>query len=183
MIRPVTARLTGEVDNTVTYQPSDAFPPGFYDALGRVTVAFGRLDYVMLIVLKRLHRTVEASEGKPRRGFDEILAENYWGCFGKKTALAAELFRKVVADAEQVAAFETCLDRAAKIWDPGRNDNVHSYWTATHKGTPMRIRPKLIDKKMDWKRSAEVPVSDLQAIARTVEELANELDRATKAYL
>jgi hypothetical protein len=193
-LSPLNAGVAAVADNTTiyetsTYRPNDAFAEGFYDALGRVTVAFGRLDYVIMLVLKALRRTIEARTGQ-RRGFDELLAQDYRKSFADKIDLAKELFAEATAGIPQfgdlvleewtVVAFDQTLSDAKAIWDPGRNDNVHSYWTAVTRpdATPMRLRPKPIDVKagtMDWNRSAEVPVSELLSIARDVEGLAQRL--------
>ena len=178
----VTVGATGAVDNTITFNPSDEFEEGFFDALGRVTVAFGRLDYMLMIALKRLRQTICQREGQPPRDFNVVIAEDFkTKDFGPRTKRAKKLFCCVVFDSTQIQAFEKLVAEANQLWNRERNDNFHAYWTAAHDRTPTRIRPEKEKGTgiMKWDKSAPVPVATLRAIACHVEDLANELNRAT----
>src|SRR5688500_11190258 len=54
----VVSGAIGKVDNTTVFEPSNTFEDGFYKVLGKLTVAIGRLDYCMTIVLKRLRQAI-----------------------------------------------------------------------------------------------------------------------------
>ena len=186
-LRAVTAAVSGNVDNTeTTIELNDAFEASFYDALGRVVVAFGRLEYSTLIVIKRLRQFERQSLGQPPKTFDDAVLENFPVNFEECEKHAPSLFSKLITDSGRQSAFTALLSKARTLWETERNDCLHCCWTATTGRAPMRLRPKRVrdaagNWTLTWEPSGEVPVNTLLDVAQRVEETALQIRSSTVA--
>lgn len=156
-----------------TFDPSDDFEPGFFEALGRLVAEFGRLEYMLKLAVKRLRR-VSFGEGM-------LVAEAmHLEPLGDE---AKALFQQRVSDAGRTAEFVARVSEAITIWEE-RNDNVHCFWTALKDRSPKRYRPKLLKtgskKTLDWSRGKVIPVADLQNLANRAAGLWRFIDTETE---
>ena len=143
-----------------TFDPSDDFEPGFFEALGRLVAEFGRLEYIMKVAVKRL-RGEKFDEGM-------LYAEEQLRHLDPLGEEAKKFFCERVDDPSRVAEFERQVNDAVDKWEE-RNDCVHCFWTALDDHSPKRYRPKLEGpkkmKKLRWSRGRVVPVQELRALA------------------
>jgi hypothetical protein len=186
MLTAVSANIIGAVDNTVpTIRLSDAFEAGFYDALGRVAVAFGRLEYSGIILMKRLRQAERQRLGQPVKSFDEAVLEDLHIKFEDAERDAPALYAALIADPARQAVFLDLVARARCLWKTERNDCLHCCWTVSHDGRTQRLRPKKVQDKagywvLTWEPSGTVKVEELLGIAQRVEETALQIRRATE---
>ena len=154
-----------------TVQVNNDFPPGFFEAIGQLAVAFGRLEYEMKLAVKTL-------SGK---GFSQGMAEAesygqfYWRCERTKALAEKELL------APHLEIFIRLIDEA-KVLAPERNNNFHALWT-TKSGKPVRYCPHM-DKKtktLVWLPTS-VTIPDLEDLATTLRNLYNAIRTAKKAW-
>jgi hypothetical protein len=152
---------------------SNAFHAGFHDALGRVIVGFGRLEYQMKLAVKRL-KGGSFTGGMLRA---EVLRNMKPLCDE-----ANKLYALRVADPDRRAAFAKILERSEVLWEEIRNDIIHSFWTAGPDGAALMYRPKLDKRRtqVQWARNAKVPATTLLQCADELEALVNALDRETR---
>jgi hypothetical protein len=152
---------------------SNAFHAGFHDALGRVIVGFGRLEYQMKLVVKRL-KGDSFTEGMLRA---EVLRNMKPLCDKAK-----KLYAVRVADPDRRAAFAKILERSEVLWEELRNDIIHSFWTAGPDSAALMYRPKLDKRRtqVQWTRNARIPVTTLLQCADELDTLVNALDRETR---
>jgi hypothetical protein len=143
----------------------DDFPASFHAALGRLFVAFGRVEYLVKLTVKSLSgsgftrgMTIADSQGAFRR-----LCKK-----GKDLA-------KAKLSAQQFKSYCDLLDRAEKLAIE-RNDNVHCLWT-TAQGAPVRYRPFCNNclKTLEW-RNRMVSPADLEQLAAEMEKLVAAID-------
>jgi len=184
----VTADGSSHVDNVVpTIILSDGFPEGFYEALGRVAVAFGRLEYSVLIAMKRLRQAERQRQGQPRKSFNDALLEDIRRDFKKCERQGVRLFVALVADGARQAAFKSVFGRARSLWEKERNDCIHACWTATSDCSAMRLRPKKEQVQatgvwvLTWEQSGTIPIAELLRIANEVDDTAAHIRQATAA--
>jgi hypothetical protein len=145
-LRAVTASVSGSVDNVVTtIKLSDAFESGLYEALGRVAVSFGRLEYSMLVVMKRLRQADRKSQGQPPQALDDAVLEDLPIKFEECEKLALSLFSKLITDSSRQSAFVELLRKARSLWENERNDCLHCCWTAATGG---------------FRRAGQLPIED-----------------------
>lgn len=151
---------------------SDDFPASFYEEVGRLVIAFGRLEYLLKLCFKDLH-------GK---GFTLGMAEaeyeaRAFACFCEQMAnLAASQLSPTKAD-----AFCDLIKKASSL-GTFRNDTVHAYWYADLKQLPSRIRPrKNSHESADWSRGRVVQICEILTAREEAERLYRDLEaqRAT----
>src|SRR5947209_2524485 len=138
---------------------TDDFPPGFYEALGRLAVAFGRVEYEIKLAVKSL-------SGK---GFTAGMAEaESSGQFARLCKKAKSLAAARRLPQPHLSTFARLLDDAMHF-APERNDTLHAVWTAHGNGSPRRFRPfwNWDTKQLTW-RSRAVPVEELNGHAETL---------------
>ena len=78
-----------------TYERNDRFPPVFFESIGRVTVAFGRLEYVLKLAIKRLGALP----------FDEAMFEVDRKQFRDLAEIAKQRFAQQVSEPRQGEPF------------------------------------------------------------------------------
>lgn len=149
---------------------SDDFPPDFYEEVGRLVIAFGRLEYLIKLCFKDLHGngfTIGMAEAEyDAQSFADICGET-----GKLTKLAKSELSTTEAD-----AFCELIKKASPL-GTFRNDAVHAWWYADVKGLPSRIRPKRDSHELaDWSRGRVVQVSEIRSAREEIERFYRDLD-------
>jgi hypothetical protein len=151
----------------------DDFEPSFYDEIGRLVVAFGRLEYLVKLCVKTLSKqgfTKGMVHAESKRQFTTL-------CEEAKTLADSKLSG---TDAKR---FSAIIDRILQLADE-RNDVVHALWTAASSGVPLRIRPKW-DKQtkgVKWDKSQLVPLLELRNCRQRMEEIFYELDQWRRTW-
>jgi hypothetical protein len=153
---------------------SDDFPPGFYDALGRLVVAFGRVEYEIKLAVKSL------SDKGFSKGFYDAESESLRGfstlCTKAKGLAAAKLTEP------HRSTFSDLVDKALSLATE-RNDNLHALWTADGKGKPVRVRPfrDKANKTLDW-RSRPATIAEMNSHENSLVQLFRALYAARNAW-
>ncbi|AQH02715.1 hypothetical protein A9R05_27755 [Burkholderia sp. KK1] len=147
---------------------SDNFPAGFYEEVGRLVIAFGRVEYLIKLCFKDLQGkgfSLGMAEAESEsRGFADF-------CERRLTELAKHKLSTTDADA--------FCDLMMKVLPLiiFRNDAVHAWWYADSKGLPSRIRPKKdSDASVDWSRGRVVRVSEIRSAREEIERLYRDLE-------
>ncbi|WP_250479232.1 MULTISPECIES: hypothetical protein [unclassified Caballeronia] len=144
------------------------FPLGFYEALARVVVSFGRLEYLIKLCVKTLSAeafTKGMAEAESKRQFADLCKTAKLRAQEKlNDSTKAERFSELIRQAEDLAEF--------------RHSAVHALWTSHTNGLVMRISPKWDKSKraVDWSRSHVVSVCELQQTWENIEDLYLALD-------
>jgi hypothetical protein len=153
----------------------DDFESSFYDEIGRLVVAFGRLGYLVKLCVKTLSKQgftkgMEHAESESKRGFMKL-------CEKAKTLANSEL------SGTDDKRFSDIIDRILQLADE-RNDVVHALWTAASSGVPLRIRPKWDKQTKDvkWDKSELVPLSELRNCRQEMERIYYELDQWRRTW-
>jgi hypothetical protein len=141
----------------ITDEQFSNFPEGFLDALGRLTVEFGRVEYLVKLTFKQLHG-LPFSEGlalaEGHRQFSELCSEVKKGAERNLTdAEQREKLMEVVGDLLELSR--------------ERNDMVHAFWFEMEAGSMQRTRVEL-DKKtrtLDWSKSMQFGTTDVRSLA------------------
>lgn len=141
----------------ISEEQFDRYPEGFLEAMGTLTVEFGRVEYLVKLVFKQLHG-LPFSEGlalaEGHRQFSTLCAET------KKVA------ETNLVDTDQRQKLIEILDDLLEL-SRERNDMVHAMWYELEPGSMQRTRVEL-DKKtrtLDWSKSAQFVAADLKALA------------------
>ena len=149
---------------------SDDFPAGFYEEVGRLVIAFGRLEYLIKLCFKDLQGK-GFTIGMAAAGYESQAFADFCGETGKLTKLAKSELSTTDADA--------FCDLIKKVLPLGtfRNDAVHAWWYADFKGLPSRIRPKRDShESADWSRGRVVQVSEIRSAREEIERLYRDLE-------
>ncbi len=154
---------------------SDAFEAGFFEALGRVVVQYGRLEYEMKLAVKRLSG-LDFTEGF-------LHAENIQK-IGPICDQAKELYAQREPDPTRQQNFSELLDEVRYAWEETRNDVIHACWTAQKNGVPLKIRPKLhrvskSHRTVKWDRTVSVSRYALLRLAEQVGDVTGKIHRMT----
>jgi hypothetical protein len=151
----------------------DDFPCRFYEEVGRLAVAFGRLEYLIKLCLKNL-----VDEGFTR-GMAEAESQRQFSTLCKQAKQRA--YERL--NQEQARAFSALLDQATNLANT-RNDVIHALWTTDPAGEPLRIRPRW-DKarsSVDWSSSHVVPMNLIQDTRSQIDNLYRELETLRKRW-
>jgi hypothetical protein len=151
----------------------DGFEPSFYDEIGRLVVAFGRLEYLVKLCVKSLlgqgfKKGMVYAESK--RQFRELCKE------------AKKLANSELSDID-AKHFSDIIDHVLQLAEE-RNDTVHALWTATSNEAPLRIRPEW-DKQTNnvkWDKGQVVPLLKLRDYRQKMEKIYRELDQMRRAW-
>lgn len=153
----------------------DDFEPLFFDEMGRLVVAAGRVEYILKLCLKSFL-------GK---GFTPGMLE------AEKVRTLSSLCDEVAKHAnqklnhQQQANFCPLIDKIKVLADQ-RNDTVHALWTTTDSREPFRIRPELKRKKspqsVSWSKSKVVSLNELRQVRHQLEEAYASLQCQRKAW-
>ncbi len=132
---------------------SDAFPAGFHDAFGRVVIAFGRIEYLMALIVKRLALkplTEGVAEALSKRRIDLICDH------------AKGLYARDPSDEALRRSFDALMDHVKATWNEHRSDLIHAYWNPYGSDAAWSIRPKLLSKgSVSWDRGRRLTPTDL----------------------
>jgi hypothetical protein len=141
----------------------DDFEPLFYDEIGRLVVAAGRVEYVLKLCLKQLVGkgfTAGIFEAEEVRHLAPLCDE-------------VEKHAKSKLNGDQQKNFCAVIDTIRLLADE-RNDAVHALWTTTESREPLRVRPQLKGKKgsrsVDWSRTEVVSLGELRRVRRQLED-------------
>ncbi|MFL9932707.1 hypothetical protein P0D88_26520 [Paraburkholderia sp. RL18-103-BIB-C] len=156
-----------------TISLKDDFPPGFYDELARVVVAFGRLEYLIKLCVKALIDegfTKGMAEAESNSQFSKLCEVAKKRADDKLNPTEAKKFFGLIQQAKDLAEF--------------RNSAVHASWTSDENGLPLRISPSWAKVKgaVNWTRSRVVGVRELQDAREKIECLRRALDAERKAW-
>jgi hypothetical protein len=140
--------------------------------MGRLVVAFGRLEYLIKLCVKDVTRrgfTRGMIEAKSERQFNKLCER------AKKLAI-----KHLTHDAAN--QFCQVIDYVRKLANE-RNDAVHALWTTDDKGKPLRIRPQWnkSTKTVDWENRV-VELAELQTLRQQMEEIYSKLDSERKRW-
>ena len=142
---------------------NDSFPHGLHEALARLVIEFGRLEYLIKLCFKDLSE----------QGFDEgLLAAETIDGFQRLCNSARDAALEKLTDVEH-SAFDRILRNASEL-AIYRNDSVHAYWTMEN-DVLMRIRIRQDGDALDWTRSRNVSVSEISGKADDIRQLHEEL--------
>lgn len=147
-------------------QIRDDFAPKFYEAIGKLAIAFGRIEYLLQLVVKDYHG----------RGFEAGLAKAKSQNFSRLLEFAEKEFNKSVQDPTERTTFKAFLDRAGNLSDD-RNDMLHALWTSDANGDAFRYRVQL-DRgagTIDWAKSRVVKVEEIEKLTAEVVVLRDQI--------
>ena len=141
----------------------DDFEPLFFDEMGRLVVAAGRVEYVLKLCLKKLLGngfTTGMLEAEKERALSSLCDE-----VAKQAG--------TILDTRQRANFCSLIDSIKELADQ-RNDTVHALWTTTDSRKLLRVRPELKGKKgsesVDWSKTKVVSLDELRKLRRQLED-------------
>lgn len=136
------------------------FPPLFYDELGRIAVAVGRIEYSLKLCIKDF-----MGEGFTAGMLIAEEIRNFSDLCTKAIALSDEK-----NEVESRVAFRNIVDRVRKLGSE-RNDMIHAFWTAREDRTPLRVRPerKKGIEAVTWDKTRPVTMEELSDLRRNLE--------------
>ena len=142
----------------------DDFEPLFFDEMGRLVVAAGRVEYVLKLCLKKLLGngfTTGMIKAEEKQALSRLCDE-----------VAKQAGTKLL-DTRQRANFCSLIDSIKELADQ-RNDTVHALWTTTDSRKLLRVRPELKGKKgsesVDWSKTKVVSLDELRKLRRQLED-------------
>ncbi len=157
-----------------TFEFQDNFPDGLRSAIGDVVIAFGRLEYTLMLCYKTL-------KGE---GFMVGMAE---------IVKRGRMLRNLCTRVEELATEDRLpephrtkllgLVAAAKELTDERNHIIHACWTSYPDGGVNRVRPFIPKREDDveWsERSGPVPMADLKALAARADVLWKTINTARR---
>jgi hypothetical protein len=140
----------------------DDFEPRFFEEVGRLVVAAGRVEYVLKLCLKQL------LGGGFTAGILQAEKVRHLSSLCEKV----EQHAKQKLDCQQQANFCPLINKLKAIVVQ-RNDTVHALWTTTDSGELLRVRPELKGKKgsqsVDWPKKKIVSLDELREVRRELE--------------
>jgi hypothetical protein len=145
---------------------ADDFHPLFYDELGRLTVATGRIEYMLKLCIKDLKGggfTVGMSLAEKIRNFSDLCS-------------CAITLSSDALDEPHRSTFQDLVKKIGALGDD-RNDMIHAMWTATDDRVALRIRPERKKKSnaINWKKTRRIEIDELSTLRRKVEAAFREL--------
>ncbi len=153
----------------------DDFEPLFYDELGRLVVAAGRVEYVLKLCLKSL-----SGKGFTAGMLEAEEVRHLSSLCDKVTELAKKKLND--SDKEQFLKLVLEIEQLAKE----RNDTIHALWTTTDAREPLRIRPELTrpkrSRRVDWSKTKTVPLNTLRKVRRRLEDAYSQLQCQRKSW-
>lgn len=141
----------------------DDFEPLFFDEVGRLVVAAGRIEYELKLCIKDLRGagfTAGMLEAEQVRHLSDLCDEVSKSA---KAKLEPEPLRKFLL-----------LICEIRVLAEHRNDTVHALWTATDTREPLRVRPEIKGKKatksVNWSKTKLMPLNELRKVRRQLED-------------
>jgi len=154
----------------------DDFESHFFDEVGRLVVAAGRVEYVLKLCLKQLLGkgfTAGMLEAEKVRHLSRLCDE-------------VEKYAKQTLNNQQRANFCPLIDRIKALAEQ-RNDTVHALWTTTDSREPLRVRPQKKGKKnsksVDWSKTKIVSLYELREVRRQLEDAYASLQCQRKTWV
>lgn len=155
---------------------SDDFPPGFYEEVGRLVVAFGRLEYLVKLCFNDLHGK-GFTIGMAQAEYEAQALSRFCG----ETGMLAKLAKSKLSTT-QTDLFCALLKTLVTL-GTFRNDTVHAWWYVDAKGLPFRIRPKKNShESADWTRGRVVQIDEIQSTREEIDHLYLDLERQRKSW-
>ena len=144
------------------------FHPLFYDELGRLAVAVGRIEYTLKLCIKDLKG----------QGFTPgmLVAENIRR-FSDLCDKVMELSDESNSEAQN-SYFRSVVERIRELGSE-RNDMIHAMWTVTEDRVALRVRPELRKgtQSVDWSKTKPVEMKELVGLRRNLESAYAELEK------
>ncbi|MBL6928256.1 MAG: hypothetical protein ISR44_03710 [Rhodospirillales bacterium] len=132
-----------------------------FAAVGRLTIAFGQLDYILQITVKRL---LQKSFGEGMAQAERLETIN--ALKGRST----ELFGLRVMDQASEAKFDKLIEKISGLYKK-RQSVIHGFWGKDNQGQVVRI----------WKRKFQsTNLNDLGHLYEAVKQAVRELDTITR---
>jgi hypothetical protein len=136
------------------------FHPLFYDELGRLVVAVGRIEYALKLCIKDLKGegfTAGMLFAESTRNFSDLCSKVIELSEAKYKEPDRTFFRGVVEAIRELGG--------------ERNDMIHALWTVTKDRVALRVRPERIKKtkSVDWKKTRPIEMKELTELRRTLE--------------
>jgi len=151
----------------------DDFHPLFYDELGRLAVAVGRIEYRLKLCIKDL-------KGE---GFTSgMLFAEKLKSFSTLCDKAMELSVPALEEPSR-SAFRAVVEEIKSLGD-GRNDMIHAMWTVTTGRVALRVRPerKKGSDSVNWKKTRPVTINELTDLRMTVEAAFSVLEEHRRSW-
>jgi hypothetical protein len=146
----------------------DDLPTGFHDALGRMVLWFGRIEYLMKVIHLRLGGSALGDAMQDAESAEQ---------FDRRCRDLQALYDARVADPMQRVALSKVLGRLAAL-QQYRTDCVHCCWKAEKDGV-VGIQPKLTDGKVEW-RAHRTTAEKMDEIAKALAVVYAALDQLTR---
>jgi hypothetical protein len=136
------------------------FHPLFYDELGRLTVAVGRIEYALKLCIKDLKGegfTAGMLFAEGIRNFSDLCSK------------VIELLEAKYKEPDRTF-FRGVVEAIRELGDQ-RNDMIHAMWTATKDRVALRVRPERIRKtnSVNWRKTQLVEMAALTKLRRRLE--------------
>lgn len=149
------------------------FHPLFYDELGRLAVAVGRIEYALKLCIKDLKGegfTAGMLFAEGIRNFSDLCSKAIELSNAKHEEPDISFFRGVVEAIRELGG--------------ERNDMLLAMWTATDDRVALRVRPERIrkTKSVDWNKTRPVEISELTELRRTLEASHAVLEEARQSW-
>jgi len=157
---------------------SDAFMRGIWTELGKLAVAFGRLEYMIMLIGKGAIRRKHQNAGAGAVTFTRALAEAsnnkvFFELCDRVTQLCDEAYKPPSAE---LIAIKSGIGEAKEL-ARDRNDYIHAHWTARPDGSALRVRPTWNKDRqtISWVNSRPVQITEIRALRRKAERLTLQL--------
>jgi hypothetical protein len=136
------------------------FHPLFYDELGRLAVAVGRIEYTLKLCIKDLKgdgSTAGMLFAEGIRNLSDLCNKAIELSDAKNREPDRSAFRGVVEGIRKLAG--------------ERNDMIHAMWTVTGERVALRVRPerRKSTNSVEWKKTRPVDMKELTTLRRTLE--------------
>jgi hypothetical protein len=149
------------------------FYPLFYDELGRLAVAVGRIEYTLKLCIKDLK-----GEGfTPGMLFAESI-RRFSGLCDTVIELSNEMYSEAAT-----SHFRAVVEGIRELGGE-RNDMIHAMWTATEDRVALRVRPELTKgaKSVDWNKTKPVEMKELIELRRRLESAYAALEEERQSW-
>jgi hypothetical protein len=138
----------------------DDFHPLFYDELGRLAVAVGRIEYALKRCIKDLKGdgfTAGMLFAEGIRNFSDLCSKAIELSDAKNHEPNRSAFRGIVEGIRKLAG--------------ERNDMIHAMWTVTEDRVALRVRPerRKSTNSVEWSKTRPVEIKELTKLRRTLE--------------
>lgn len=149
------------------------FHPLFYDELGRLAVAVGRIEYALKLCIKDLKGegfTAGMLFAEGIRNFSDLCSKASELSEAKHQEPDRSLFRSVVENIRELGG--------------ERNDMLHAMWTVTEERVALRVRPERVKKteSVNWNKTRPVQMTELSELRRALESAYADLEACRQSW-